>query len=52
MGNSYSQLYIQVVFAVKYRRAVLHKEWRQQVFAVIGNLINETGFKTLIVNNI
>lgn len=52
MANSYSQLYVQAVFAVKYRRAVLHKEWRQQVFAVIGNLINETGCKTIIVNGV
>lgn len=52
MANSYSQLYIQAVFAVKYRRAVLHKEWRQQVFAVIGKLINETGCKTIIVNGV
>lgn len=52
MANSYNQVYIQAVFAVKYRRAVLHKEWRQQVFAVMGNLINETGCKTMIVNGV
>lgn len=52
MANSYNQVYIQAVFAVKYRRAVLHKEWRHQVFAVMGNLINETGCKTMIVNGV
>lgn len=52
MANSYSKLYIQAVFAVKYRRAVLHKEWRQQVFAMMGHLINETGCKTMIVNGV
>lgn len=52
MANSYSQVYIQAVFAVKYRRAVLHKTWRQEVFAVMGNLLNETGCKAIIVNGV
>lgn len=52
MANTYHQVYIQAVFAVKYRKAVLHKDWRKEVFAVIGNLINETGCKTIIVNGV
>ena len=52
MANTYHQVYIQTVFAVKYRAAVLDKEWRKEVFAVIGNLINETGCKTIIVNGV
>jgi putative transposase len=52
MPNSYSQLYIQAVFAVKYRNAVIEKEWKDQLMAVIGNLINETGCKNIIVNGV
>lgn len=52
MANTYSQLYIQAVFAVKYRNAVIDKKWRSDLMAVIGNLINETGCKTLIVNGV
>lgn len=52
MANTYHQMYIQAVFAVKFRKAVLHKDWRKDVFAVIGNLINETGCKTIIVNGV
>lgn len=52
MSNTYSQLYIQAVFAVKYRNAVIEKEWKSQLMAVIGNLINETGCKTIIVNGV
>lgn len=52
MPNTYSQLYIQTVFAVKYRNAVIDKEWRSKLMAVIGNLINETGCKTCIVNGV
>jgi REP element-mobilizing transposase RayT len=52
MANTYHQIYIQTVFAVKYRNAVLDKAWRSQLFGVIGNLINETGCKTIIVNGV
>jgi putative transposase len=52
MANTYHQIYLQTVFAVKYRNAVLAKAWQSQVFGVIGNLINEANCKTLIVNGV
>lgn len=52
MANSYHQIYLQTVFAVKYRVSVLDKELRSKVQGVIGNLINETGCKTIIVNGV
>src|SRR5680860_1127826 len=52
MANTYHQIYIQSVFAVKYREAVIEKAWKSDMLAVIGNLINETGCKTIIVNGV
>jgi putative transposase len=52
MANTYHQMHVQAVFAVKYREAVIDKSFRSEFFAVIGNLINETGCKTLIVNGV
>jgi putative transposase len=52
MANTYHQVYIQVVFAVKYREAVIANEWKSILLGVIGNLINETGCKTIIVNGV
>lgn len=52
MANTYHQIYLQTIFAVKYRNAVLDKSWRSQLFAVIGNLINEANCKTIIVNGV
>nr|WP_244307413.1 IS200/IS605 family transposase [Flavobacterium fluviatile] len=52
MPNTYHQIYIQAFFAVKYREAVINKEWKSQLLGVIGNLINETGCKTIIVNGV
>jgi putative transposase len=52
MANTYHQIHLQTVFAVKYRNAILDKSWRSQLFGVIGNLINETGCKNIIVNGV
>ena len=52
MANTYHQMYIQAVFAVKYREAVIDKKWKQELFGVIGNLINETECKTILVNGV
>ena len=52
MANTSHQIYLQIVFAVKYRNAVIDKSWRSQLFGVIGNLINEANCKTIIVNGV
>ncbi len=52
MANTYHQIYLQTVFAVKYRNAVIDKAWKGTLFGVIGNLINETKCKTIIVNGV
>ena len=52
MANTYHQVYLQCIFAVKYREAVIYKIWRSTLLGVIGNLINETGCKTIIVNGV
>jgi REP element-mobilizing transposase RayT len=48
-GN-FTQLHIQLVFAVKYREALLRKEIRENVFEYIAGIITTMGHKTLIVN--
>jgi putative transposase len=52
MANTYHQIYLQTIFAVKYRKAIINKSWKSNFFAVIGNLINETNCKTIIVNGV
>lgn len=52
MANTYHQVYLQTVFAVKYRNAVIDSVWKHKLLGVIGNLINETGCKTIIVNGV
>ncbi len=50
MANTYHQIYLQTVFAVKYRKAMIDNTWKSKLLGVIGNLINETNCKTIIVN--
>ena len=52
MANTYHQIYLQTVFVVKYRNAIINKSWRSQLQGVIGNLINESNCKTIIVNGV
>ena len=52
MANTYHQIYMHTVFAVKYRKAIIDKSWQQELFSIIGNLINESNSKTIIVNGV
>jgi len=52
VANTYHQIYLQTVFAVKYRLAIIDTSWRNQLYGVIGNLINEANCKTIIVNGV
>lgn len=50
MPGTYSQIYIHIVFAVKGRENLLHKNWREEVFRYIAGIISEKGHKSIIVN--
>ncbi|MEO8771818.1 MAG: IS200/IS605 family transposase [Ferruginibacter sp.] len=52
MANTYHQIYLQTIFAVKYRNAIIDKPWSNELHSVIGNLINETACKNIIVNGV
>ena len=50
--GSFTQLYVQLVFAVKYRQALLHKNIRERVFKYMSGIISEMKHKSIIVNGI
>ena len=52
MANTYSQIYIQVVFAVQGQQNLLAKEWRQEVFKYMAGIIKAKGQKPIIVNGV
>ena len=52
MAGTYSQIYIQIVFAVKGRENHLQKPWREEVFKYIAGIIKGKNQKSIIVNGI
>ncbi|HTF05477.1 MAG TPA: IS200/IS605 family transposase [Bacteroidia bacterium] len=50
--GTYSQIYLQVVFAVKGRQNLLLKPWRDEVFKYISGIITAKGCKSIIVNGV
>ncbi len=52
MPNTFSQLYIQCVFAVKGRENLLHPDWRQELFKYMSGIIRGKDQKAIIVNGV
>ncbi len=50
--GTFTQLYIQMVFAVQNRDAVLHKNIRKRVFEYMSGIITEMKHKSIIVNGV
>ncbi|MFN4314053.1 MAG: IS200/IS605 family transposase [Chitinophagaceae bacterium] len=51
MGNTFTQLYIQFVFAVKYRAAQIDDTWRSQLHQFITGLIQSKGHRLIRINS-
>jgi REP element-mobilizing transposase RayT len=52
MANTYSQIYIQIVFAVKGRANLLQKPWRDEVFKYMAGIIKAKNIKPIIINGV
>ncbi|MBS1488947.1 MAG: IS200/IS605 family transposase [Bacteroidetes bacterium] len=50
MAGTFSQIYIQVVFAVKYRDSLIHQEWEEELFKYITGIIKNKEQKLLAIN--
>lgn len=50
MSGTYSQIYIQIVFAVKGRENIINKTWENELFSYISGIITKKGHKSIIVN--
>ena len=50
MSDTFSQIYIQVVFAVKYRKAMIHKSWEDDLYKYITGIIQNKGQKLITIN--
>lgn len=50
MAGTFSQVYIQIVFAVKYRENLISYDWNKELHKYISGIITEKGQKSIIVN--
>lgn len=51
MPNTYTQLHIQFVFAVKYRAALIDKEWKEELHKYITGIFQQNNHKMLQINS-
>jgi len=49
MPNTYTQLYIQFVFAVKYRESLIKKEWKDDLYKYVTGVVQNNKSKMLAV---
>ena len=50
MANTYTQIHIQFVFAVKYRDCLIHPSWKEELYMYITGITKENGHKLLAIN--
>jgi putative transposase len=51
MSNTYTQLYIHCVFAVKYRKATIQPAWEERLHKYITGILQNNGHKLLAINS-
>jgi putative transposase len=52
MSGTYSQIYIQIVFAVNGRENLIGKTWEEELHKYIAGIITNKGHKSIIVNGV
>ncbi len=51
MANTFTQIHLQPVFAVKHRQALIQKSWRERLHVYITGIIQNYGHKVLQINS-
>ncbi len=52
MANTYTQIHLQLIFAVKYRKALIGRSWKEELNKYITGIIQSQKHKLLIVNGV
>jgi putative transposase len=50
MSSTYSQIYIQIVFAVRGRQSLIHQSWEEELYKYITGIVQNKGQKMLAIN--
>jgi putative transposase len=52
MAGTYSQIYIQIVFAVQKREALIEDSWEERLYQYITGIVKNKGQKLIAINGI
>jgi REP element-mobilizing transposase RayT len=52
MGNTYTQIHIHGIFAVKYGEAIIYKRWQDDLYKDITGILQNNGHKLLSIGGI
>lgn len=50
MANTYTQIHIQVVFAVQNRKALIQLKWKDELYKYITGIVNHNNHKVIQIN--
>lgn len=50
MAGTFSQIYIQIVFAVEHRESLISPEWEEELYKYITGIIQNKGQKMIAIN--
>ena len=50
MANTYTQIHVHFIFAVKFRQGLIQKEWKNRLYQYIIAIVKNNGHKMLIIN--
>ncbi|HWD86490.1 MAG TPA: IS200/IS605 family transposase [Mucilaginibacter sp.] len=51
MSNTYTQIHIQCVFAVKFRNSVIQQSWKERLHQYITGIMRNNGHKMIAINS-
>ena len=50
MANTYTQIHLQFIFAVKYRDGIIHSSWEKELYKYITGIVQNYHHKMLSIN--
>jgi|UniRef100_A0A7V3E5G9 REP element-mobilizing transposase RayT len=52
MANTYTQIYLHIVFAVQNRISLIHPQWKNDLYKYITGIIQNNGHKLIAINGV
>jgi putative transposase len=50
MANTYTQIHLHLIFAVKYRTGIIQNNWKDELYKYITGIIRSNNHKLLVIN--